>query len=769
MAGKLDDIGHHSQTEITTELSRELTLFHITMMGVGMMIGAGVFVGTGISIRESGPGGVLLTFALNGVIALMTGLSYAELSSAIPKAGGAYNFARVGFSKGISFLAGWMEWFASSMAGSLYSVAFATYVIHYFKDIGVMERLGLMSHEFFVHKAMALTVACFFIYINYRGASETGNAGAIMSLGQTLSLAFIAVVGFGYAFGDPERLRNFTPFLPHGWSKVLITMAFTYVAFEGYEVIVQAGDEAIEPRQNIPKAIIWSLIIVVTTYLGLSFATVVAVKSVGMPAHQWIGQHGATGFAEATKLIVPYGGLLVVIAVIFSATSALNATIYSASRTSFALGRDKMLPPSLAKISEKTQVPVYALLASTVLILTAILALDQEAITSCADIMFLLLFLVVNLAVIRVRHRFGDELHYGFIMPFFPVLPIIAVVCQAALAVSVFHMSSLAWAISGFWLGSAFFIFNWYSKDRCIDTFGKIISIEEAREEPIIESETSKHFKIMVPVGNPKNAIQLVNHAIKIARARDGEIHLFNMVAVPDQVPLSDADAYIELSQEAIIEATMYIPEDIPVVSSIRYCRNVARGILTAIRDRGIDLVILGWRGRSLGRDFIMGSTIDPVVEMAPCETAVIKLGETSDKKSILVPVAGGAHSRAAIKMAAAYASQNEDATIKVFHVLRKGASFDAMQKMLDSIISEEQLPTDRISINIVMNEDPLDAIVKEAENHGLVIIGASPPGGFQRVLFGTFPEELAARAEPSVIMVRSRSLIERTWAKTVG
>ncbi len=768
MAGNLTDLGHHDTPKITTELSRELTLFHITMMGVGMMIGAGVFVGTGISIGKSGPGGVLLTFALNGVIALFTGLSYAELSSAIPKAGGAYNFARVGFSKGISFLAGWMEWFASSMAGSLYSVAFATYVLHYFKDIGVVERLGLTGHDYFVHKAMALTVACFFIYINYRGASETGTAGAIMSLGQTLTLAIIAVIGFGYAFGDPVRLKNFTPFLPNGWGKVLITMAFTYVAFEGYEVIVQAGDEAIEPRQNIPKAIIWSLIIVVTTYLGLSFATVVAVKDTGMPAYQWIGQFGATGFAEATKLIVPYGGFLVVIAVIFSATSALNATIYSASRTSFALGRDKMLPPVLAKISERTQVPVYALVTSAVLILTAIITLDQEAITSCADIMFLLLFLTVNLAVIRVRHRYGDELHYGFLMPLFPILPIIAVVCQIALALSVFHMSALAWAISGVWLAASFVIFHSYSKDRCIDTFGKIVSIEEEAIEAH-EVETPKHFKIMVPVGNPKNAIQLVNHAIKVARARDGEIHLFNMVAVPDQVPLSDADAYIELSQEAIIEATMYIPEDIPVVSSIRYCRNVARGILTAIRDRGIDLVVLGWRGRSLGRDYILGSTIDPVVEMAPCETAVIKLGKTTEHKSILVPVAGGAHSRAAIKMAAAFALQNDETKIKVFHVLRKGASFDAMQRMLDSIVAEEQLPTDRISINIVMNEDPLEAIVEEANKHGLVIIGASPPSGFQKVLFGTFPEELAARCEPSVIMVRSRSLIERAWAKTVG
>ena len=80
--------------QITTELSRELSLLHITMMGVGMMIGAGVFLGIGNSVRVAGPGGVILTFSLNGVLAIFTAMAYAELSSAVPRAGGAYKFLR---------------------------------------------------------------------------------------------------------------------------------------------------------------------------------------------------------------------------------------------------------------------------------------------------------------------------------------------------------------------------------------------------------------------------------------------------------------------------------------------------------------------------------------------------------------------------------------------------------------------------------------------------------------------------------------------------
>ena len=106
------------QSEIAVGLSRELKLLHITMMGVGMMIGAGVFIGIGNAIKIAGPGGVVLTFCLNGIIALFTGMSYAELSSAMPRAGGTYNFSRIAFGHSLGFLTGWMEWFASSVAGS---------------------------------------------------------------------------------------------------------------------------------------------------------------------------------------------------------------------------------------------------------------------------------------------------------------------------------------------------------------------------------------------------------------------------------------------------------------------------------------------------------------------------------------------------------------------------------------------------------------------------------------------------------------------------
>jgi len=139
------------------ELSRDLKLHHVIMMGLGMMIGAGVFVGIGLATSRVGPGGMLLTFGLNGLIALFTAMSFAELSSAIPRAGGAYNFARIGFGRGASFIAGWTEWFASSLAGAFYAVVFALFTWNFLNEIFAWG-LDVSEHRWFV-KALAVSAA----------------------------------------------------------------------------------------------------------------------------------------------------------------------------------------------------------------------------------------------------------------------------------------------------------------------------------------------------------------------------------------------------------------------------------------------------------------------------------------------------------------------------------------------------------------------------------------------------------------------------------
>ena len=108
-------------------LARNLSLFDITMVGVGAMIGAGIFVLTGIAAGPAGPA-LILAFALIGVVTFLTALVYAELGSVISEAWDGYLWIKQGLPAWNRFLAGWMSWFAHAVAGSLYTLGFGAYL-----------------------------------------------------------------------------------------------------------------------------------------------------------------------------------------------------------------------------------------------------------------------------------------------------------------------------------------------------------------------------------------------------------------------------------------------------------------------------------------------------------------------------------------------------------------------------------------------------------------------------------------------------------------
>lgn len=769
-----------SGDNLNSELSRELSLFQITMMGIGMMIGAGVFIGIGNAIHHAGPGGVVLTFALNGVIAIFTAMSYAELSSAIPRAGGAFNFARIAFGRGTSFIAGWMEWFASSVAGSAYAITFSIYIWRYLEALGLiapsraippawalLQFNGLMSPWVadidLLIKITAVLIVAFFIYINYWGASKTGAIGAIMTLGQTLFLIVIGVIGVIVVTQDPSRLQNFKPFLPHGWGVLLVTMGFTYVAFEGYEVIAQTGDEAIEPRKNLPKAMLYSVLVVTVSYVAVAFATVVAVKAgspeVGSEVWRWIGSHGAKGFGEAVSRIMPAANFLLTVAVIFASTSALNATIYSATRASYALGRDRMLPPLMARIAHKRKTPWIALLGTGLIIVTVAVFFDTMDVASSASIMFLFLFFLVNLCVVKIRRTMGDELHYGYLMPLFPLFPLLAIVCQAILAINLHEVSVTAWIIGPTWIGIGVIIYKLYSRHHAVPSEHEILVLEDEQDK----TGKKNAYRIMVALANPNNALELVQSTYRIVSRKQAQVELLHMVPVPEQVPLTDAERYMLEGKESIVEMLLYLKPLFPVNTTIRYCRNIARGIVSAIREKQTDLLIMGWHGRRRSQAFSLGSTLDPVIERSPAAVVVFKDCGNRKFHKVLVPVAGGPNCQFALEVAGIL-KEKRNSTITAFHVDTGKKKFD-VHGYVQAGERQLGLKPGSITIKTTRARNLLETILAETEHHDLVVIGTTRQSPISQYMKAALPEALALRCSKPLAMVKAGGGL-RSWLK---
>ena len=388
------------------------------------MIGAGIFVLTGLAAEIAGPAAILV-FALNGVVTVLTGISYAELASAIPKSGGGYVFVREVFSGPTSFLMGWMLSFAYMIAGALYALGFSSNFVEFVHLYWAGLPTGPVWHILY-----ALTVVGLFALLNAVSTEASGGAETVVTIIKIIILLVFA--GFG-AFAVEGS--NFEPFFARDGSSVAIlkAMGLTFIAFEGYDLIATVTEEVENPRENIPKAIFISLVATVAIYL------IVVWVAIGTLGAEKLGRAGETGIAEAATSFMPTipllgeGAALIVFGAVFSTVSALNAVVIASSRVVFAMGRENQLPNPLGQISARFGTPLAAVVVSAAVMLGSVVFLPIEQVGRVSSLFFLVSFVVVNWSVIRLRNR-RPNMRRPFEMPFYPAIPILAIVLNLVLA-----------------------------------------------------------------------------------------------------------------------------------------------------------------------------------------------------------------------------------------------------------------------------------------------------------------------------------------------
>jgi amino acid transporter len=417
----------------------ELGLLDATMIGMGAMIGAGIFVLTGLAAEIAGPAAILV-FALNGVVTAFTGLSYAELAASIPKSGGGYAFVREIFDDLSSFLMGWMLWFAYMIAGGLYALGFAPNfleLLHVYRIVPPPEEIGAITLpvlEVGVPPGFLLAfvaVLCL-VALNAVSTAASGSAETIFTI---IKVAILVVfVAFGFTSAEFSS-AEFQPLFPEtgGVTAILPAMGLTFIAFEGYDLITTVTEEVKNPRQNIPKAIFLSLAVTVVVYLA-----VVAV-AIGTLGSSDLAKAGEAGIAAAATNFMPplpiiqNGGALIVFGAVFSTLTALNAVVIASSRVAFSMGREGQLVPSFGQIHHRYGTPFVAILGSAVVMLGSVVLPTQSA-GNMSSLFFLLSFIIVNVAVIRLR-RERPNMHRPYRIPYYPAPPVLGVLLNLLLTV----------------------------------------------------------------------------------------------------------------------------------------------------------------------------------------------------------------------------------------------------------------------------------------------------------------------------------------------
>lgn len=741
---------HVDTGEVT--LSRTLGLLDITMIGVGAMIGAGIFVLTGIAAGEAGPA-LVLAFFLNGVVTTFTALSYAELGSSFPEAGGGYLWVKEGMSGTQGFLAGWMSWFAHAVACSLYGLGFGRFAQELWLLAG-LPTFGLPD-QIFVLVTMVLIVSLF-SFINFRGASETGTVGNVVTISKVVILLIFVAFGLYAMTQRPDSLEVFREdLMPNGIGGVFLAMALTFIAFEGYEIIAQSGEEVINPMRNIPKAIFISIGVVVVIYVLVAFVAIGAVTQTdGLPVWEYLAQEREIAIVSAAEEFMPLGGILILISGLASTMSALNATIYSSSRVSFAMGRDHNLPGIFGRIHPQMHTPYWAIFLSAVLIIAMGLALPIEEVAAAADIMFLLMFAQVNITVMTLRRRRPD-LARGFFVPFFPWPPVIGIVTNVALAAFLAYSLGRVGLITIAWIVVGMLLYWGYFRTK----------EESERPKEVIMEETlvSVDYSVLVPVANVDQAEELGRIGCALAKEHAGGVIALHVVKVPPQLKLSDGRLFLKEGRPPLQKVVTQGQDlEVPVHTMIRLGRSVPDAILKTIAENGSDMILFGWPGTSGTNEQLFGSVIDRIISNPPADIAILRYRPYSEFRRIMVPIAGGPNSRLAVHTALAVArNMPYEAIVVLVHVIVGDVDPVQGESRANNAFRYSTHGIDYpFEKRIVNANSPVEGILEAANDGDLVIIGATKEPRFRNLLMGNVAQQVAEGAQSPVIIVKRQSTV---------
>jgi len=749
-------------------IARDLGLFDATMIGVGAMIGAGIFVLTGIAAGVAGPAS-LLAFALNGVVTIFTAFAYAELASAIPRAGGGYSFVRMAFPGAAGFLSGWMLWFAYTVACSLYALGFAGYfwefMIKYFPAFSTFV-FGMMSHSTSILAVTALVVFLF-VGLNYRGAAVTGKAENVLTMSKIIILAIFIVFGISFIFSEPEHVsRGLFPFFPKGGGGVLIAMGLTFIAFEGYDLIATVAEEIKEPERNIPLATFIALGIAIIFYLLILFVSLTAASTDGTAGWEFLGLYKETAIVRAAEQFMPYIGVsLIVFGGLLSTSSALNATVMAASRVAFSMGRDLWLPRRISRIHLKRRTPHVAIVLTGAILLGMALTLPLETVGSAASLIFLLTFAMVNLSVIALRRKF-PEIPRRFRVPLYPVIPILGFLLNIFLAIYQFEFQPIAWYVAIGWIALGLLLY--YA------VFEKKAAVREPQVllSGRINELEHREPSVVFALNNPYTVEALFNFAYPIARDRKLQLVAISVVTVPHQVPVHEGMRFVHHKEELMEKANKLAShKDMKLEHEVVIAHRVSDGILAAAEKYKADTLVMGWKGFTDTRDKIFGEIADRVIRLAPCDLVMFTTEGDAEIKNCLLPTSGGPNVQLATSVLNSYARYNQLSVTAGIVVSEDSDRIkeDAAKRIVAATLEDIDSAVEQHKLVIRAKTVP-GGIAKAAKEYDLVVIGAAKESLFKKMLFGEIPEKVARYSPTSVLLVKKyEGLVKNIFKKVMG
>ncbi|MBL3822977.1 MULTISPECIES: amino acid permease [Bacillus cereus group] len=450
----------HNQSKT---LTKTLGAFDLIMLGVGSIVGTGVLVLTGlVAARDAGPA-VIFSFVFAAIICGFIALCYAEIASTLPASGSVYTYSYATIGEFVAHLVGWSLLLIYIVATAAVAAGWTGYFHNLIKGFGLEIPKALVtipSHGGIVNLP-AVIITLILAWMLSRGTKESKRINNIMVLIKIGMILLFITVGIFYV-----KPMNWIPIAPYGLSGVFTGGAAILFAFTGFDILATSAEEVKDPKRNLPIGIIASLIICTIIYIMvcLVMTGMVSYKELNVPeamayVMEVVGQGKVAGAIAA-------GAVIGLMAVIFS-------NMYAATRVFFAMSRDGLLPKSFAKVNKKTGAPTF--ITGLAGIGSSIIAgfIDLKELVNLVNIGSLVTFALVCLSVIILR-KSHPNLKRGFMVPFVPVLPCVAIVCCVFLML---NLPLSTWVYFSIWItigGVIYFLYSIKHSNLNEETISKL-------------------------------------------------------------------------------------------------------------------------------------------------------------------------------------------------------------------------------------------------------------------------------------------------------
>ena len=736
------------------QTQRHLGLLAATGVGVGAIVGSGILALAGVAFATTGPSAIL-AFALNGVIALITVCSFAELAARFPQSGGTYTYARKILTVEAAFGVGWVVWFASVVGAVLYAMGFAVFLVPFLEQIALMTA-GEVPGWIGTRLALIAYALCAVGFYSWRLTRTAVGGGQWETIGKVVVFIVLLVAGFfalaGEAPGPGALAARFRPFFAEGFTGLVQAMGYTFIALQGFDLIAAVGGEVRDARRNVPRAMFLSLGTALVIYLPLLFL-IVAVGAAGRPVTEVAAEYPEVLVAVAARNFMgPAGYWLVMAAGLLAMLSALQANLLAASRFARTMGADRTLPPRYARLAPGTGTPTAAVRLSAVVVAFLLVAVPNVAAAgAAASLIFLASFALTHGIGYLARRRAGRP--EGFHTPWFPVVPVVG--GSACLAIGLYQAVAVppAGGRGALWLGAGAILYAIYLAPRA-----RVVDASSEGLDPQIVKLRGRRPVVLAPIANPASPETLVTMAKALAPPEVARVQLLSVVASlerndPDELPRGVRDAQavlggalstamdVDLRPEALITLHDDPWGEIARVAEATQCESLLLGV-----GQLDDSLMTGSLARLIG-----AVDADVVILRAPGGWAPAQV------RRILIPSRGGRDQSPVRARLLGSLGRTAPRDVTFLGVLSEEAGAGVHRRARRDL---ERLAWDELGgaahAELVFGDDIAGAVARRAAETDLLILGFHRSGR-RRAVFSSLMLRIARATQCPLVMISHR------------